>query len=186
VGAVAELKLASRDGNLAGSIDRYTHTSHYTYVLEADAEGRLIGGEWTGASKKAHPDFVWLPLEVTPHTIAGGKIKLNEVMSLYYDSVREGPETVVNETGSVARREWKHYGPYEVPAGAQVRVAMTGSGDADLYVKKGSQPTTRSYDCRPYANGSAESCDVAQTTAGPVFVSVYGYAASEFALEIRY
>jgi hypothetical protein len=177
---------ASRDGNLGDIIDRYTHTDRYTYVLEADAEGRLIGGEWTGASKKAHPDFVWLPLEVTPHTIAGGKIKLNEVMSLYYDSVREGPETVVNETGSVARREWKHYGPYEVPAGAQVRVAMTGSGDADLYVKKGSQPTTRSYDCRPYANGSAESCDVAQTTAGPVFVSVYGYAASEFALEIRY
>jgi hypothetical protein len=170
VGAVAELKLASRDGNLAGSIDRYTHTSHYTYVLEADAEGRLIGGEWTGASKKAHPDFVWLPLEVTPHTIAGGKIKLNDVLGIYYDSVREGPEAVINETATLARGAWKHFGPYDVPAGAQLRVTMTGSGDADLYVRRGAQPSTRSYDCRPYAGNSSEECSVPQTTAGPMFV----------------
>jgi hypothetical protein len=180
---------ASRDGHLGGEIDRYSHTDRYTYVLEADAEGRLIGGEWTGASKTAHPDFVWLPLEVTPHTIAGGKIKLNDVLSIYNESVRDGQggETVVNESGTVAQRTWKHFGPYTVPAGAQLRVNMSGTNDADLYVRRGSQPTTRSYDCRSNGESSTESCTVTQTTAGAMHVSVYGYAASsDFTLEIKY
>ena len=34
-----------------------------------------------------------------------------------------------------------------------------GSGDADLYVKYGSQPTTSDYDCRPWRNGNSETCD---------------------------
>ena len=34
-----------------------------------------------------------------------------------------------------------------------------GSGDADLYVKFGSQPTTSDYDCRPWRNGNNETCD---------------------------
>jgi leucyl aminopeptidase len=85
----------------------------------------------------------------------------------------------------VTRGQWQHFGPFEAPAGTQVRVTMTGSGDADLYVRRGAQPTSRDYDCRPYAGGSAENCAVA--SGSPVFVSVYGYAASSnFQLEIRY
>lgn len=37
----------------------------------------------------------------------------------------------------------------------------SGSGDADLYVHSGAQPTTSSYDCRPYLSGSNESCSAA-------------------------
>ena len=32
-----------------------------------------------------------------------------------------------------------------------------GTGDGDLYVRFGSQPTTSAYDCRPYASGNAET-----------------------------
>ncbi|NOH72288.1 peptidase [Vibrio pectenicida] len=35
----------------------------------------------------------------------------------------------------------------------------SGTGDADLYVRSGQQPTTGVYDCRPYRSGSTESCD---------------------------
>jgi len=35
-----------------------------------------------------------------------------------------------------------------------------GSGDADLYVKKGAVPTRSSYDCRPYRFGNNEVCEV--------------------------
>lgn len=31
------------------------------YVLEVDYAGRIIGGEWLGSSKRAHPDLFWLP-----------------------------------------------------------------------------------------------------------------------------
>ena len=53
---------------------------------------------------------------------------------------------------SGSRRSW-HYFTVDVPAGSgSLRVDMSnGSGDADLYVRFGSQPTTSRYDCRPEA-----------------------------------
>jgi serine protease len=49
----------------------------------------------------------------------------------------------------------------DVPAGHEnLSFSISGgSGDADLYVKYGSQPTTSDYDCRPWRNGNAETCD---------------------------
>jgi hypothetical protein len=63
------------------------------------------------------------------------------------------------------------------------RIRMVGTGDADLYVRYGSPPTTSSFTCRPYSVGSNESCDVASGTAD-VYVMVRGYAAHS-AYEIR-
>lgn len=37
-----------------------------------------------------------------------------------------------------------------------------GTGDADIYVKKGSVPTLTSYDCRPYEQGNREVCDTSK------------------------
>ena len=31
----------------------------YAYILELDADGNIIGGEWFGKSKQVHPDFIW-------------------------------------------------------------------------------------------------------------------------------
>lgn len=38
----------------------------YTYDLMLDAQGRIAGGEWTGASMYNHPDFIWIPTGVAP------------------------------------------------------------------------------------------------------------------------
>lgn len=66
-----------------------------------------------------------------------------------------------------------------VPAGASnLNFAMSGgSGDADLYVRFGSAPTTSSYDCRPYQGGNAETCSFAAPQAGTYHVMVRGYSA---------
>ncbi len=40
-------------------LDRYTRTSRYTYILEVDAAGKIIGGKYFGASVTDHPDFFW-------------------------------------------------------------------------------------------------------------------------------
>ncbi|QWT18453.1 M4 family metallopeptidase [Bacillus sp. NP157] len=66
-----------------------------------------------------------------------------------------------------------------VAAGAKNLVIATsgGTGDADLYVKFGSAPTTSSYNCRPYKTGNAESCSFATTQAGTYYVKVRGYSA---------
>ena len=65
-----------------------------------------------------------------------------------------------------------------VPAGASnLSFTMSGgTGDADLYVKFGSAPTTSSYDCRPYKGGNAESCSFATPQAGTYYVMVRAYS----------
>ena len=57
-----------------------------------------------------------------------------------------------NEHGSLKKGAWKYYGPYDAASGA-FKVVMSGSGDADLYVKKNGKVGKRSYNCRPYKNG---------------------------------
>jgi hypothetical protein len=69
--------------------------------------------------------------------------------------------------GTVAKDAWHHESAIAVSAGDQVSINMTGTGDADLYVRFGSQPTATDYDCRPYKNGSSEECTV---TGGKVYV----------------
>ena len=51
-----------------------------------------------------------------------------------------------------------------------------GTGDADLYVKLGSAPTTTSYSCRPYKTGNAESCTFS-APAGTYYIKLRAYAA---------
>lgn len=182
---------ASQDGNLGATIDRYTHQDNYDYVLELDSAGKIIGGEWLGTSKLKHPDFVWLPVEVGGSSVAGGKITYANVKAIYDLSMQTGTtpppsggEVNVTETGALAKAQWKQLGPYAVPAGKTLIVAMTGDGDADLYVRKNAAPSATSYDCRPYTNNTNESCAIV----GPatVYVGVNGYAAtSNFSLSIK-
>ena len=181
------------DGNLSEQIDTYTHTDRYEYILELDADGKIIGGEWMGASKTAHPDFLWLPTgrdESKP--IAGGAITWAHVNELLQASIATDDGDITtsstevathDESGSLSQGQWAHFGPYTAVAG-QVGVEMTGTGDADLYVRKGAVPTTSAYDCRPYRNGSTESC----TAQGPgeFYVSVRGYTAATFDLVVTY
>src|SRR4030067_827940 len=65
---------------------------------------------------------------------------------------------------------------FEVPAGATGLSFQIygGSGDADLYVKYGSAPTTSSYDCRPYIGGNNETCSM-PPTAGTWYVMVRAF-----------
>src|SRR5690606_13181624 len=71
------------------------------------------------------------------------------------------------------------YWTITVPAGAtNLNIATSGgSGDLDLYVRRGSQPTTSTYDCRPYRSGNAESCSFAAPQAGTYHVMLRGYSA---------
>lgn len=66
-----------------------------------------------------------------------------------------------------------------VPAGAtNLSFSISGgTGDADLYVKFGSAPTTSSYDCRPYLSGNNETCNIATAQVGTYHVMLNAYAA---------
>ena len=183
---------SSLDGNLADTIDKYTKTDRYEYILEVDEDGDVIGGEWVGWSKKNHPDFLWLPTGRYNQPIAGGAIKFNEVKELLEESLLDpsdqpngngGDIIVTNEQGMVGQDSWTHFGPYSAGNGSFV-VEMSGDGDADLYVRKGSQPTKSEYDCRPFTAGSDDTCDVQGP--GEFYVSVWGFQASNFNLKITH
>ncbi len=67
----------------------------------------------------------------------------------------------------------------KVPANAEnLRIRLSGgSGDADLYVRYGAEPTSSVYDCRPYLTGNTESCVFSAPGTGTYYVSLIGYEA---------
>ena len=77
---------------------------------------------------------------------------------------------------SVSTGQWKHY-TLEVPAGmSTLDVNISGgTGDADLFVRFGAQPTASSYDCRPYKGGNNESCSFSNPQAGTWHISLNAY-----------
>src|SRR5690606_38642572 len=74
-----------------------------------------------------------------------------------------------------------HYVNYTiaVPSGATNLEIVTsgGSGDADLYVRRGSAPTDSTYDCRSYTSGNSEDCTFASPAAGTYYVRLKAYSA---------
>lgn len=78
---------------------------------------------------------------------------------------------------SASTGTWKHY-KITVPA-SQTSLAIVmsgGTGDADMYVKRGAQPTSSVYDYRPYLNGNNETVNVTNPVAGDWFISLYAYS----------
>jgi len=82
-------------------------------------------------------------------------------------------------TGLAAAQNGKLNYTVAIPSGAtNLKIAISGgTGDADLYVKFGSAPTTSSYNCRPYVTGNTESCSFASPQTGTYYVMLNGYAA---------
>ncbi|MGY6519332.1 MAG: S8 family peptidase [Lysobacteraceae bacterium] len=68
---------------------------------------------------------------------------------------------------------------FPVPSGSSnLRIAISGgTGDADLYVRRGAPPTTSTYDCRPYLNGNNEECTAASPQGGTYHIMLRGYRA---------
>lgn len=87
-----------------------------------------------------------------------------------------GGGTFPNLAGSAG--QWV-YGSYTIPAGVRsVTFRISGgTGDADLYVRQGAQPTTTQYNCRPYLNGNNEQCVISNPQAGTWHVGIRGYTA---------
>lgn len=65
----------------------------------------------------------------------------------------------------------------QVPNGSsKLKITTTGSnGDADLYIKHGSQPGTSNYDCRSYSGSSNEQCSVSNPAGGIYHIMVRAY-----------
>jgi serine protease len=88
------------------------------------------------------------------------------------------PVTSTVNNISVATSAWRYY-TVTVPAGrTNLTVSISGgTGDADLYVRRGANPTTTTYDCRPYKTGSTESCSFTNPVAATYNIGIRAYTA---------
>src|SRR5262249_4646505 len=93
-----------------------------------------------------------------------------------------GPVPAI-EKPAVGTGEFRQLGPYQAGDG-DVIVTMTGTGDADLYVRRGAAPDAETYDCRSDGSTSTETCTVAG--GAPVYVAVFGAQASEVEVDVAY
>ncbi|MEL6548016.1 MAG: pre-peptidase C-terminal domain-containing protein, partial [Myxococcota bacterium] len=89
--------------------------------------------------------------------------------------------------GSILQRDIDRFQPLNVIPGTDFTVNMSGTGDPDLYVRFGGDPTTATYDCRPYRNGATESCELlVPDGVDQAYFMVRGYRDGTYRVEVTY
>ncbi|HKA86134.1 MAG TPA: hypothetical protein VKE22_00660 [Haliangiales bacterium] len=122
----------------------YSRTKRYKYILEGDAAGKIVGGEWVGDSAGDHPDFVWWPTSKPLSDVAG--IAYDDVKALNDEAAGAGAGgsvTTLLSNYALPYALWTRskYVTLVVPAGnTSVKLTMTGTGDASLLARKDSYP----------------------------------------------
>jgi hypothetical protein len=83
---------------------------------------------------------------------------------------------------SIAKGAWRHYGPFSISTFRKLVVTMTGTGNADLYVRRDDPPTDAQFTCRPSLSTSAETVSISgpapAVRAATYYVAVKGVGAS--------
>lgn len=70
----------------------YIRHDNYHYILEVDADGKIMGGEWVGSSRDNHPDFLWSPKRARtgPWARSNPNVSLDQVHTLLELSRNDG------------------------------------------------------------------------------------------------
>ena len=135
----------------------------------------LAGGFWVGGECQADEP---LSCDAEHLDLCEAEQECTNAGGFWYDqlcnSEEQSAEQTISKSATLRRYQQVEYGPFA--AASFFKVDMTGSGDADLYVKRGSRPSWRSYDCSPYTSNSNESCSL--SGAGKYYIMVEGYARS--------
>jgi leucyl aminopeptidase len=100
----------------------------------------------------------------------------------------DGPgvsDIVETFSGSLTVGQKRTFGPFKAGVGT-FKAETTGTGDVDLYVRKGAVPTTSSYSCKSDGSTATETCSTSVTANGDVYVMLNGYTASTYNLKVTY
>ncbi|MEX1829019.1 pre-peptidase C-terminal domain-containing protein [Luteibacter sp. CQ10] len=182
VGAFARIESAANNGIGFPASKFYQAFPTQTSVLHDvtsgnngyQGHGEVAGTGFDQATGFGSFDIGKLNTYAQANWVSGGNTGGGGSGSTSPNSLQNG----VAKTGLSATTGNKVTGYYvTVPAGAtNLKIAISGgTGDADLYVKFGSAPTTSSYGCRPYLTGNSESCTFASPQAGTYYVMVNAY-----------
>ena len=180
----------SGGGNVAPTANFSFVTSGLTATFtdsSSDSDGSIASRSWTfgdgGTSTSTNPSHTYASAgtySVKETVTDNGGLTGSVTKSVTVNTT--GGNVLTNGVGiTIADATVNHQQNWTmaVPAGATnlVFTLSGGTGDADLYVKFGSAPTTSSYDCRPYVAGNNETCTMSPVQAGTYYVMVNTYAA---------
>ena len=108
--------------------------------------------------------------------------------------VPQGPGTGGGETnektfqGQVGKGEMLFHAVTLPSAAKNIKVVLSGTNDADLYTRFDSKPSQQAFDCRPYRQGSDETCNHPSLLGESLEIGVYGWAsgASEYQVKVTW
>lgn len=95
------------------------------------------------------------------------------------------PDKTETFSGSLTRSQTRSFGPFKAGVGS-FKASTTGTGDIDLYARRGTVPTTSSYDCKSDGSTATESCSINVSANGDVYVLLKGYTAGNYNLTVSY
>ena len=127
--------------------------------------------------------LLWVSLLLLVAACSQDETALQKPLDLAAPSSTETAKVALTNGAPVGNlsgaRSSQRYDSITVPSGAtNLQISISGgTGDADLYVRFGSRPTTGSYDCRPYRTGNSETCSFSAPRAGTYQIMLRGYTA---------
>ena len=151
-------------------------------------DGSLTAGmSWTSSINGAigtGGSFSTSSLSVGTHTITAsatdsGSLTGSATISITINAAAGVLTNGVPVTGLAGALNSNTFYTLAVPSGATNLsfVSSGGTGDMDLYVRFGSQPTTTTFDCSSTGATTAETCSFATPSAGTYHVLLFGYSA---------
>jgi len=132
---------------------------------DSDSEGDFNGGK-----KKIN-------LTMTFQELAQNHKEMLNQNSLSFSSFfpKENPLIRSNLQGNSGSQIYFKIEVPETATNLEVKISG-GSGDADLYLKRGEKPTTSSYDHRPYLYGNDETITIENPIAGVYHIMIRGFS----------
>ena len=115
-------------------------------------------------------------------TGTGGGLTKTATVSLTVTTSGGGTTVLTNGTPlasqSATASTWKYY-KITVPSGQSSLVVKTtgGTGDADMYVRLGSNPTTSTYNGKSDGSTSTETVTITSPSSGDWYIGLYAYSA---------
>lgn len=96
-------------------------------------------------------------------------------------------EQTGNASGSLSTGERVAFQPLRLAGGSELEVSTRGNGDADLFVRFGASPTDAVFDCRPFLQGSNETCTLTVPSGGAeAFIVLQAAQAADWQLDVRF
>ncbi len=117
-------------------------------------------------------------------SIVGSQSGCSSAPSESDDSTSSASTTQIFATTSLAQGASKT-GVYTATAAGQITFRTAGTGDADLFIKKGSAPSRSSYDAKSDGTTSTESAKITVAAGDKIYFLVYGYKASTVSLSVE-